>query len=199
MTASGLSCGMQDLSLWCAGSSLQHTGFSLVVACGFSLSSCGAQAPGHMGSVVCGMQSLYLRRTSSVVVAHGLSCPVACGILIPWPGIEPTSPALQGRLFITGPPGKSLHVVLISTYKLRILCLLRELTSSLLYSPALYSWRFSCSEVNLVWNQHSYTKFLFCGCSGAKNVGRYVNREGVKVYTKNCYLVGHQYGQWIIL
>ena len=36
----------------CAGSSLWHTGFSLVVAAGFLFSSCGAQAPGCMGSVV---------------------------------------------------------------------------------------------------------------------------------------------------
>ena len=36
---------MQDLSL-------QHVGFSLVVMCGFSLSSCGVQAPGRVGSVV---------------------------------------------------------------------------------------------------------------------------------------------------
>ena len=35
------------------------------------------------------------------------SCPVACGILVPRPGIEPTSPALEGRFLITGPPGKS--------------------------------------------------------------------------------------------
>ena len=33
-------------------------GFSLVVACGFSLSSCGAQAPEHVGSVVCDIQAL---------------------------------------------------------------------------------------------------------------------------------------------
>ena len=55
-------------SLWHAGSSLQHVGFlllllhlmgfSLVVACGFSLSSFGVQAPEHMGSVVCGMRAL---------------------------------------------------------------------------------------------------------------------------------------------
>ena len=37
-------CSMSSL-LW-------HTGFSLVVACGFSLSSCGMWAPGHVGSVV---------------------------------------------------------------------------------------------------------------------------------------------------
>ena len=44
------------------GSLLQCVGFSLVVACGFSLSSCGEQASGCMGSVV---------------VARGLSCPAA--------------------------------------------------------------------------------------------------------------------------
>ena len=33
-----------------AGSSLQRTGFSLVVVCAFSLSSCGTQPPGHAGS-----------------------------------------------------------------------------------------------------------------------------------------------------
>ena len=37
----------------CGGSSLWHAGFSLVAACGFSLSSCGAWAPERVGSVVC--------------------------------------------------------------------------------------------------------------------------------------------------
>ena len=32
----------------------------------------------------------------------------ACGVLVPWPGIEPVSPALQGGFLTTGPPGKSL-------------------------------------------------------------------------------------------
>ena len=35
----------------------------------------------------------------SVVMAHRLSCPVVCGILVPQPGIKPTTPALQGRFF----------------------------------------------------------------------------------------------------
>ena len=43
----------------------------------------------------------------SVVVLCGLICPMACGILVPWPGIEPTLPALEGRFLTTGPPGKS--------------------------------------------------------------------------------------------
>jgi len=29
----------------------------------------------------------------------GLSCSAACGILVPWSGIEPVPPALQGRFF----------------------------------------------------------------------------------------------------
>ena len=79
---SGLSCGMWDLSLRHTGSSLQRTGFSLVVV----------QAPGCAGSVV---------------VVRGLSCPTSCGILVLQPGFEPASPALEGRFLTTGPPGKS--------------------------------------------------------------------------------------------
>ena len=32
----------------------------------------------------------------------------ACGILAIWPGTEPSSPALEGEVLTTGPPGKSL-------------------------------------------------------------------------------------------
>ena len=77
------------------------------MACRFSLSSCGAQAPGRVGSVVCGVQALLLRRAGSVVAARVLSCPEACGILVPRPRIEPASPALEGGFFTIGPPGKS--------------------------------------------------------------------------------------------
>ena len=45
---------------------------------------------------------------------HGLSCPSAHGIGVPWPGIEPTSPALQGRFLSTGPPGTSPRAHLLS-------------------------------------------------------------------------------------
>ena len=37
-----------------------------------------------------------------------LSCSVACVILAAQPGIEPSSPALQGEFIATGPPEKSL-------------------------------------------------------------------------------------------
>ena len=39
-----------------------------------------------------------------------LSCSTACGILVPQPGIKPVSPAMQGRLSTTGPPGRSQSV-----------------------------------------------------------------------------------------
>ena len=40
-----------------------------------------------------------LECTGSIVVAHGLSYSATCGILVPWLGIEPISPALQGGFF----------------------------------------------------------------------------------------------------
>ena len=47
-----------------------------------------------------------LRHSGFQVVGHRLSCPAACWILVPRPGIKPTSPALQGRFLTTGSPGK---------------------------------------------------------------------------------------------
>ena len=85
----------------CFGSSLWCAGFSLVVA--RRLQSTWA--------LFCGTRALSLRHASSVVVACGLCCPLACGILVPQPGIEPRSPALEGGFFTTGPPGKSVKVL----------------------------------------------------------------------------------------
>ena len=120
----------------CIGSSLQHVGSfvaalvaALVVVCGL-LSNCGVQlfsslvvarAPECVGSVVCGRWVLSLRRVSSVVVARGLSCPVACGILVPQPGIKPTSPALEGGFFTTGSPGKSLLTYFFTSHKKEVI------------------------------------------------------------------------------
>lgn len=39
--------------------------------------------------------------------AHRLSYPVVCGIFVPWSGIKPESPELEGGFLATGPPGKS--------------------------------------------------------------------------------------------
>ena len=38
----------------------------------------------------------------------------ACGILAPQPGNKPTSPALEGKVFTIGPPGKSRHDFIFS-------------------------------------------------------------------------------------
>ena len=67
----------------------------------------------------CGMRDLSLWQAGSVVAAPGLSScgawaleciglvALTCGILVLRPGIEPTSPALEGGFLTTGPPGKS--------------------------------------------------------------------------------------------
>ena len=55
--------------------------------------SCGMQ------NLCCIMQNLKLQYT-----VHGISCSAAYGIFVPQPGIEPTSPTLQGRLLTTRPP-----------------------------------------------------------------------------------------------
>ena len=93
--------------------------------CG-GFSCCRARALGHTGSVVvaCGLYSCSMR---------ALECrPSSCG---PWayllrgmwdlprPGLEPVSPALEGRFLTTAPPGKSLMGTSKDT-NLRDLCYL---------------------------------------------------------------------------
>ena len=48
---------------------------------------------------------------SSVNRVPTLSCFETCGILVPRPGIEPASPALQSGFLTTGLPRKSQHLV----------------------------------------------------------------------------------------
>ena len=55
----------------------------------------------------CIMRDLPLQQLNSLVAVCKLSCSTACGILVSQAGIEPISPALQGRFLTTGPPGKS--------------------------------------------------------------------------------------------
>ena len=49
---------------------------------------------------------------------------MAHGILVPRPGIKPTSPALEGGFLTLGPPGKSLEFI-----SLKIKVQLRDLTA----------------------------------------------------------------------
>ena len=69
----------EKLIFSCVRSYLQHTSFSLFVMCGLR------------------------------AVARRLSYPEVYGILVPWPGIKPVSPALQGRFLTTGLPGQPLR------------------------------------------------------------------------------------------
>ena len=55
----------------------------------------------HTGSS-CGLLSC-CDVQGSVVAACGLSCHTACGILVPQPGIQPTSSALTGGFLTTRP------------------------------------------------------------------------------------------------
>ena len=88
---------------------------------------CGAWA---LGRTVVTVATRGLSSTDSVVVVHRLSCPEACGILVPQPGIEPTSPvfsALQADSLPSEPLRKSHRAVLevkkINMYKFLELCL----------------------------------------------------------------------------
>ena len=47
----------------------------------------------------------------------GLSCPMACGILAPQPGIEPTSPTLEGGFLTTGPQENPKTSLFIDEFK----------------------------------------------------------------------------------
>ena len=67
------------------------------------LSSCEVQAQqlGGAGSKARGFSRC----------GKGLSCSMACGILVPEPGFEVVSFALQGGLLTAEPPGKFLDVI----------------------------------------------------------------------------------------
>ena len=55
-----------------------------------------------------GMRDLSLWFVGSIFAARKVSYPKARGMLVPWAGIEPMSPALEGRFLTVGPPTKSL-------------------------------------------------------------------------------------------
>ena len=65
--------------------------------------SCGAWASHRCGFSCCGAGALECRLSSCGTPAY-----LPQGMWgLPWPRIEPRSPALEGRLLYTGPPGKS--------------------------------------------------------------------------------------------
>ena len=62
-----------------------------------------------------------------------IQLPQRCGILVPWTGIKPVSPALEGRFSTTGPPGKVPHCLIFSHY-------LSPAFLSLIYNFQLPTW-----------------------------------------------------------
>ena len=62
----------------------------------------------------CSTQESSVQGTGSAVTRHEISCSVSCQILAPWPGVKPTSPALQSGFSTTGPLEKSLCVLRVS-------------------------------------------------------------------------------------
>ena len=58
----------------------------------------------HSGSLIVLSRLFLWQEGFSVVGEFTLTFPEACGILAPWPGIEPLSPALEGRFLTTGTP-----------------------------------------------------------------------------------------------
>ena len=81
-----------------------------------------------LGILCCGERTLQLCTGSRT---HGLNSSAASGILIPRPGLEPSSTTLQGRFLITGPPGKSLLLYL----KFFTIYIYPSLLSNQRYSP----------------------------------------------------------------
>ena len=75
----------------CGASASHCSGFSCCRAWALGVRTSAVAACGLKIAAACGLQS-----TGSVVVAHRLTCPAACGILVPPPGMEPASSALQG-------------------------------------------------------------------------------------------------------
>ena len=94
-------CGMNDVA------NLSLLAIPLLL-CAFIWWGCGVGSCSRWRwDLGCGA-GFFPEPTGSVVVVHGLSCSLAHGILVPRPGIEPASLALEGRFLTTGPPGESL-------------------------------------------------------------------------------------------
>ena len=71
---------------------------------GHALYQAGSFVSVH-GLSSCGVQAQLLQRS-------GLRYPTACGILVPGPGIEPTSPTMEGRFLTIGHQGSPYQEVL---------------------------------------------------------------------------------------
>ena len=91
--------------------------YLFVAVSGLSRSTRGPLQLWHTGSSA--HRLCRLQHMASLVEAYRLSSPMGCAILLPWPGIDPASPALKGGFHGTSrkvPPGYFLNI----TYKMDI-------------------------------------------------------------------------------
>ena len=82
-----------------------------------------------------------------IVVTHQLSCPMACRILVPWLGMEPMFPGLEGGFLTTGPPGKSLEVLHFNDTLKYLAFRFTDLFPPLLLAYFLFYWFFLFSKL----------------------------------------------------
>ena len=69
--------------------------------------------------VACGLlstQTQLFQDAGSLVLTCGLSCPETCGILVPQPGIEFVSPALESKILTHVPQGSLQNILLYKFY-----------------------------------------------------------------------------------
>ena len=93
------------------------------------------------------------------------SCSIACRILAPLPGIESTSPALQGRFLTTEPPGKSLdlssifiHSWVISSSLMALNIISTLMTRIYIFCPDFQTHMSNCLLHILTWMVNMYLK-----------------------------------------
>ena len=103
------------------------------------------------GFSCCGVWTLEC--AASVAAVCGFSCPMACTILVPRPGVEPTSSALGGGFLTTGPPGTHPLPTVFSTVVFFCLFAIRKQTGE-----GLHHW-------TQVWNMMlAFSLVLRRGC-----------------------------------
>lgn len=98
----------------------------------------------------CGAQAQSLRCTGSLVEEHGLIDPKACWTLVPRPGVEYTSPSLEGGFPTTGPPAKfpGWYVLAISWSACSLITSLKETHTQ----PLSQSWvLILCRALSTIW------------------------------------------------
>ena len=68
----------------------------------------------------CSLPGSSVHGTFQAKILYRFICSMAFGILVPWPGIKPTSPSLQRGFLILGPPRKSQHFLSLWTWRAKL-------------------------------------------------------------------------------